>query len=53
MFFVPAARRLASSVTRQNAYQYRSISSTARLAQATNAAPVVVKKGGVGGFKGA
>jgi len=54
MLFVPAARRMAfeaAKVAHRN--QCRAISSsTARLAQAATAAPVVVKKGGVGGVKG-
>ncbi|KAF8455469.1 hypothetical protein BGX38DRAFT_1166868 [Terfezia claveryi] len=54
MLFVPVARRMAfeaAQVARWN--QFRAISSTtARLAQATSAAPVVVKKGGLGDLYG-
>ena len=51
MVFVPVRRMVfeAAKVARQN--QYRAISSTARLAQAATAAPVVVRRGGVGGVK--
>ena len=55
MLFVPAARRMAFVAAKEAARrnQCRAISSTTtRLAQAATLAPVVVKRGGVGGVKG-